>query len=222
MEKLKHTPRRQLRLAGTVKLAAESRFIESSSMRDHTQLSPAAERIVDVAEALIQRQGFNGFSYEDIAQSVGIRKPSVHHHFATKVELASVVTQRYVDRFLRDLEDIEHSVAAPADRLVAYAELFHATYQKNRQLCLCGMLAAESETLPESVREPLRVFFDLNLQWLAKAITWVRPDRSADAPGLALLLLSALEGSMLVARQHINTDAPQQVARVFLQQLLKT
>jgi TetR/AcrR family transcriptional repressor of nem operon len=191
-------------------------------MRDHNQLSPAAERIVDVAEALIQRQGFNGFSYEDIAQSVGIRKPSVHHHFATKVELASVVTQRYVDRFLQALQAIDRSHASAADRLLAYAELFHVTYQNNRQLCLCGMLAAESETLPESVREHLRVFFDLNLQWLSNTMTQARPDADVDAPGLALLLLSALEGSMLVARHHPDADAPQRVARVFLQQFLRT
>ncbi|MEI7784440.1 MAG: TetR/AcrR family transcriptional regulator [Betaproteobacteria bacterium] len=188
-------------------------------MRDYTQLSPAAERIVDVAEALIQRQGFNGFSYEDIARTVGIRKPSVHHHFATKADLATVVTQRYVQRFVSALANLDRSIGEPAKRLLAYAQLFQETYNNNRNLCLCGMLGAESETLPASVREPLRQFFEANLRWLAATLAQAWPHRSASAQALAMLLLSALEGAMIVGRSRPEADAPAQVAQAFLEQL---
>jgi TetR/AcrR family transcriptional repressor of nem operon len=192
---------------------------DEPTMRDYTQLSPAAERIVDVAEALIQRQGFNGFSYEDIAQTVGIRKPSVHHHFATKADLATVVTQRYVQRFSDALDSLDQQALSPRERLLSYARLFQDTYQHNRRLCLCGMLGAEQETLPESVRAHLQRFFDLNLQWLSASLAQAWPDRSAQAKHLALLLLSALEGSMVVGRHQTEDDAPMQVAQAFLNQL---
>ena len=188
-------------------------------MRDYSQLSPAAERIVDVAEALIQRQGFNGFSYEDIAQTVGIRKPSVHHHFATKADLATVVTHRYVQRFSHALGNLDRSIADPHKRLLAYAQLFQDTYNNNRDLCLCGMLGAESGTLPESVREQLSPFFQLNLSWLTQTLAEAWPARAEQAQSLAMLLLSALEGAMIVGRSRPEADAPAQVAQAFLEQL---
>ncbi|MDP2026901.1 TetR/AcrR family transcriptional regulator [Sulfuriferula sp.] len=36
---------------------------------------------------MVQRRGFNDFSYADIANEVGIRKASLHHHFPTKTDL---------------------------------------------------------------------------------------------------------------------------------------
>jgi len=185
-------------------------------MRDFNNLSPAAERIVDVAEDLIQRQGFNGFSYEDIAQAVGIRKPSVHHHFATKADLATVVTQRYVQRFSLALEALDRAGAEPRERLMAYAQLFQATYEQNRRMCLCGMLGAESETLPEPVRQELQRFFEINLAWLTVVLDKARAPEAPDASQLALLLLSALEGSMIVGRTPPVEAAPLQVTRAFL------
>lgn len=193
--------------------------VNPSTMRDYSQLSPAAERIVDVAESLIQRKGFNGFSYEDIAKTVGIRKPSVHHHFTTKADLATVVTKRYVGRFVSALENLDRSISEPRKRLLAYAQLFQETYNNNRDLCLCGMLGAESETLPASVREQLQQFFQANLNWLSATLAQAWPERADSAPSLAMLLLSALEGAMIVGRSRPEADAPAQVAQAFLEQL---
>ena len=46
-----------------------------------------AERILDVAERLVQQRGFNGFSYADIAAELGITKAGLHYHFASKADL---------------------------------------------------------------------------------------------------------------------------------------
>jgi TetR/AcrR family transcriptional repressor of nem operon len=188
-------------------------------MRDFQHLSPAAERILDVAETLIQRQGYNGFSYEDIAQAVGIRKPSVHHHFATKADLTTVVAQRYVERFTHSLESLERTQAKPHDRLVAYAQVFQEHYQDKR-LCLCGMLGAESETLPASVRAQLQAFYELNLRWLASTLVQGWPSHASQADQMALLLFSALEGSMIVGRTLSLADAPLNVVHAFLNPLM--
>ena len=58
------------------------------------ELSPSALRIVDAAQGLIQEVGYNGFSFEHISQAVGMRKASVHHHFASKADLGVAVVQR--------------------------------------------------------------------------------------------------------------------------------
>jgi TetR/AcrR family transcriptional repressor of nem operon len=81
------------------------------------------------------------------------------------------------------------------------------------------MLGAESETLPASVREQLKQFFEANLNWLKATLVQARPERAASAQALAMLLLSALEGAMIVGRSRPEADAPAQVAQAFLEQL---
>ncbi|MGH8365748.1 MAG: TetR/AcrR family transcriptional regulator, partial [Pseudomonas sp.] len=93
-------------------------------MKHFSEISPTAERVVDAAEGLVQQHGYNGFSYDDVAQLVGIKKPSIHHHFPKKGELVAVVAQRYTHRFREELLSIEGQHAKAPDRLTAYAALF--------------------------------------------------------------------------------------------------
>ena len=43
------------------------------------------EAILDVAQDLMQRRGFNAVSYHDVCEVVGILKASMFHHFLSKV-----------------------------------------------------------------------------------------------------------------------------------------
>ncbi len=173
-------------------------------MKHFSELTASAERIVDAGEALLQRLGYNGFSYEDVAQMVGIRKPSVHHHFASKTELGVVVAQRYTHRFRQSLLQIEGRHAQAPERLRAYADLFEATFSQGRRLCVCGMLGAESEALPSELSAEVKRFFEVNLSWLSEVIAAgqaagaLKPTPAADEA--AATLLATLEGAMLVGR----------------------
>ena len=57
-----------------------------------------SEKILDTAQSLVVAGGYNGFSYADISDAVGIRKASIHHHFPTKAELVQVLVDRYTQR----------------------------------------------------------------------------------------------------------------------------
>jgi TetR/AcrR family transcriptional repressor of nem operon len=48
--------------------------------------------LLDVAEELLLTRGYNGFSYNDIAEKVGIRKASIHYHFPSKSGLGEHTT----------------------------------------------------------------------------------------------------------------------------------
>ena len=120
-----------------------------------------ADRILDVAEALVQARGFNGFSYAHVAAQLGVTKASLHYHFASKAELGEALIERYAERFARALEAIDDARPDARDKLVAYAELYSGVLRRDR-MCLCGMLAAEYETLPEPMGNAIVRFFDDN------------------------------------------------------------
>ena len=50
------------------------------------------------------------------------------------------------------------------DKLAAYAALYSGVLDGGR-MCLCGMLAAEYETLPKPMGEAIVRFFDANHAW---------------------------------------------------------
>ncbi|WP_407713693.1 TetR/AcrR family transcriptional regulator [Comamonas testosteroni] len=189
-------------------------------MKNFAELSPAAERIVDAAEELVQHVGFNGFSYEDISLKVGIRKPSIHHHFQTKVELVVVMTQRYIHRFELQLGAIEQGQTSSIERLQAYANVFAKTFETDRRLCVCGMLGAEADALPDVIRAEIQRFFRLNAEWLERIIAKgqsageLRSEQPAS--NLGALWLGALEGSMLVGRGVSGLQGPTAVADTLL------
>ena len=155
------------------------------------------------AETIVRRVGYAGFSYADISKRVGIRKPSIHHHFPLKEDLGEALAEAYTDRFA---EALAHIVAASPDtlkRLDDYAGLYRAGLQAG-QGCLCGVLASELAGLPERVRACVRRFFELNAEWLATVIAegqaagTIRAD--VDARSQAAAVLAGLEGAMLVGR----------------------
>jgi TetR/AcrR family transcriptional repressor of nem operon len=193
-------------------------------MKHFSELTASAERIVDAGEALLQRVGYNGFSYEDVAQLVGIRKPSIHHHFPTKIELGVVVAQRYTHRFRQALLHIEGTQALAPERLQAYAQLFETTFAENRRLCVCGMLGAESASLPVEINAEVRRFFEINVGWLESVITQGQQAGSlkpgVSAPDWAETLVATLEGAMLVGRGLQSGRGPRQLMDVLLASLV--
>lgn len=171
--------------------------------QDRTTSDPGtSERILDVAERLVQTRGFNGFSYADIALELGITKPALHYHFANKAELGRALVERYTNRFAHALTGADEARSAAA-KLATYTDLYVDVLRRGR-MCLCGMLAAEFQTLPEIVQHAVLTFFDRTEVWLADVFELGRADRSlsfdGDSAQVARFVVSELEGAMLLAR----------------------
>lgn len=153
------------------------------------------------AEFLVRTRGYSGFSYADLAESVSIRKASVHHHFPTKQDLGVTLVKEYLDRFQGDLDQIYAKEMDAKSKLTAYSGLF-ANSLREGMLPLCAALSAESSVLPESMKPLVSNFFEIHLAWLRRVINdgisagELRADKSTDRS--ALLLLSTLEGGCLI------------------------
>jgi TetR/AcrR family transcriptional repressor of nem operon len=164
-----------------------------------------ATRILDSAERLVQHRGFNGFSYADVAAELGITKASLHYHFASKAELGHALVERYGARFAAALEAIDAEGADAPTKLVAYSRIY-ADVLRRKRMCLCGMLAADYDTLPEPMRDAVVRFFDDNETWLAGVFQQGNADGSLHVDGsaseAARTLVGGLEGAMLVARPY--------------------
>jgi TetR/AcrR family transcriptional repressor of nem operon len=179
-----------------------------------------AQRILDIAERLVQIRGFNNFSYGDVASELGITTASLHYHYPGKAELGQALIARYAERFSRALHRIDHDLPDARAKLEAYAGLY-ADVLRGKRMCMCGILAAEYNTLPKSMRDAVIRFFDENQKWLAGVLAQGQADQTLTLTGapdaIAQSILSTLEGAMLVARPYgdltrFNTTAQQLLA----------
>jgi TetR/AcrR family transcriptional repressor of nem operon len=164
-----------------------------------------SQRILDVAERLVQTRGFNGFSYADIAEALEVTKASLHYHFPSKGDLGKRLIERYEAGFLAALKRIDSAGAGARDKLKRYIRIYADVLRDNR-MCLCGMLASDYATLPKPMKEEVNHFFDANERWLAAVLDAGRKAGNLEFKGsaveLARAMVGSLEGAMMLARSY--------------------
>lgn len=154
-----------------------------------------------VAESLMRTKGYAAFSYADLAETVGIKKASIHHHFPTKEDLGMAIVEAYIAKVRGEFERIELDHEDAIERLEAFFWLFHASSQGGL-LPLCGALAAEMVSLPSGLQKLTQRFFDMQLKWLTKVlkkgVAAGEISSSLDTKKKAFQLLSMLEGASFI------------------------
>lgn len=152
--------------------------------------------LLDSAERFLKKRGYSGFSFRDLAKEVNITTASIHYHFPTKAKLGECLVKRHTCRFMSALGD--SAKFASAQQLRRYVRLFRNEIVQGR-MCLCGVIAAEVDSIPVEIISEVRSFFRQNELWLAQVL--VADGLSAKESALkAKLLIAVLEGGMLLAR----------------------
>jgi TetR/AcrR family transcriptional regulator, cholesterol catabolism regulator len=180
-------------------------------------MSQRREELTRIAARLFAERGYQGTSLADLADSLGVQKPSLYHHIASKEDLLWAVAREGADAFHAALDAVPVS-APPADRIrlalrahlaVVARQLDVATVFVREWRYLGGerreAFVAERRRYEQRVRDLFRdgveasaLRTDLDLQTAALlflsaanwAYTWLQPDADTDA--LADRLYAAL------------------------------
>ncbi|WP_342237220.1 TetR/AcrR family transcriptional regulator [Inquilinus sp. OTU3971] len=166
-----------------------------------------ADDILACARSLIVAGGYNGFSYADIAEVVGIRKPSIHHHFPSKADLVRTLVSRYREDAEAGLAQIESHVTDPAEQLRAYLGFWETCItDASLSFCVCALLATELPMLPEAVAVEVKAHFRFLSAWLTSVLErGMRQGRLqlASAPRVeAEAFMATVHGAMVSARAY--------------------
>ena len=118
-------------------------------------------------------------------------------------DLGVALIVRYTSRFEDALHAVETRTTDAPERLRAYADLY-LDVLNNKRMCLCGMMAAEHETLPEPMQEAVVEFFSRNQMWLSRVLKEGKAKGTISfhesANKTARTIIGTLEGAMLLAR----------------------
>jgi len=169
-----------------------------------------ADRILDAANALLIDRGYSAFSYADIAETVKIRKPSIHHHFPTKAGLIVAVLRRHRARISEGMRMLDDQFANPLERIKNYFRFWEECIEdRTLSFCIGALLGAEMPSLPEEVQAEVRLHFSMLTEWFERTLKAGSKARAIHLEGTVAMeaqrLIAVLHGAMLSARATCNS-----------------
>lgn len=162
------------------------------------------ERILEAAQELFHRQGFQATSFSDIAREAGVPRGNFYYHFRTKDEILRAVIGRWRERVAQVLAAVERSGGDPLQRIRRMLRVPLEDPEANmRYGCPLGSLVYElrkADHDPAVWREAVGLF-DLLVDWLAARLGELgfAPEEARDR---ALRMLARLQGAILLASAY--------------------
>lgn len=181
-------------------------FLDTSKTNGHIEAMPQVSvknKLVESAEEVFRRQGFNGASVQDITKAAGVPKGSFYNHFESKQALAVEIVHRYA----RGTDYSALHGDGPALRRLR--DHFLTQIERTRGTgvefgCLLGTFASESTTAGDQVRTTVREILD---DWTDAVAATITEGQTAGeitsaraARTLAAFLIDAIEGAALRAK----------------------
>jgi TetR/AcrR family transcriptional repressor of nem operon len=151
------------------------------------------DQIVEAADRLFYRRGYEHTSFADIAAVVQISRGNFYHHFESKDEILDAVIEARLADTRRMLARWESEGERPADPIRSFIHLLLVNGADiQRYGCPVGTLCTELAKLNHRSREEANRLFELFRTWLRRQFTLL--GREADADMLAMHLLARSQG----------------------------
>jgi AcrR family transcriptional regulator len=154
-------------------------------------------RLLEAAEKVTYRYGFENASLADIASEARVPLGNIYYYFKTKDEIGDAIVEHRVTRFRKMLQALDKA-DSPKERLCGFVQL----KIKNREGlayggCPVGTLCSELQKYGGPAAKKSRVLFVTALDWMEAQFKTI--GKGADSRGLAVHLLSATQGVSVLA-----------------------
>ena len=156
------------------------------------------DHIVEAADQLFYRNGFEHTSFSDIAGAVRISRGNFYYHFKSKDEILDAVIELRLANTQVMLDQWEAEGKEPADRIRCFMHMMIANRDYIKHYgCPVGSLCTELAKLNHASQAEANKLFTLFRAWLRKQFAQL--GRKADADALAMHLLARSQGVAVLA-----------------------
>lgn len=173
-------------------------------MMPMVKIENSKRTILNLAEALLQDKGFNGFSYAHIATELGVKNAAIHYHFPTKEDLSIAVIQRYRERFKLWINNARIKDLAFEQKLDWFFSIYTDMRADQGKVCLVGSLEAEFNSIPAGLQTEVGALHKELLKWLETTLSEGREagvfQFTGEPANKAALILSSIQGALQMAR----------------------
>ena len=153
--------------------------------------------ILGHAEELMRRVGYKAFSYQDLADRLGVSKPAIHHHFATKDTLGLALIQLYDAHFSSLVGQVEAEGRSAGEQVFAFLWLDGGP-TTGCDICPLGALQMHFETFSSAMQRATIELSQRMHGWLAEKLSEARTEGEVQSWGTpeqqAVFLMASTQG----------------------------
>ncbi len=148
------------------------------------------------ASRMLLAKGLNGFSLQELAEKLHIKKASLFHHYPSKSALAVELYRFYQSSFLEWVKIHEHE---PAERqLLRYAEKLTSWICDKKRVCPVGALSLEWDLVAKELQDEILQLHELHKTWLEQVFKKI--DLRIPKSDAIMGTMSLIQGSIQLAR----------------------
>jgi TetR/AcrR family transcriptional repressor of nem operon len=176
--------------------------------------STTRDHIVEAADQLFYRQGYEHTSFADIADAVRISRGNFYYHFKSKDEILDAVIAARLANTQAVLARWEIEGETPVDRIRSFINILIANRLDIKRFgCPIGTLTTELAKLSHPSQDEANRLFTLFRTWLRRQFALL--GRKTDADALAMHLLARSQGvATLAAAFHDEKFIRQEVRQM--------
>lgn len=150
------------------------------------------QRIIQAADELFYRRGYNQTSFQDISESTGIPRGNFYYYFRTKDEILDAVVDARVAELSIMLKQCDVDSDDPRQRLLCFTNMLQYNMDDVLQAgCPIGTLSSELAKDDPALHHKSQQAFGLLRDWLEKQFDDLG---FTNADDLAMDLLAKMQG----------------------------
>jgi TetR/AcrR family transcriptional repressor of nem operon len=184
------------------------------------------ERLLDAAKKLVMAKGFAGTSIDDVLSQTGLTKGAFFHHFKGKADLARELVKRYAVNDLKMFQEFDRQSREasedPLEQVVEFLKIFE-TYISNSEDpapgCMYAVYTYESRQFDPDVldfiSDTLRQWTSIYVRKFQEVMDKYPPALPVSPRQLAEMIVSVIEGGLVLQRAHGDTDTTRRQSEQF-------
>lgn len=152
--------------------------------------------ILHQASKMLLIKGFHGFSLQELADSLSIKKSSLYHHYSSKNQLGIELYRFYQQAFLDWTQTCKNST--PEKAILKYCDKLIAWICEKNRVCPLSALSLEWMIIDEGLQEEVIKLHQLHYDWIHSL--YKKMEINISAKEATSITLSLLQGSIQLGR----------------------
>jgi len=166
-----------------------------------TKSERTRQRIIDAANQLFYRKGYNRTSFSDVVEAAQVPRGNIYYYFKSKDEILRAVIRTRLETINNMLAEWDRTIPEPLDRLQRFVRIMYdSTPALLRSGCPMGSLNIELRKDQPELQAEAKQLFDLFQRWLANQFADLGyPEEARD---LSLRLMARGQGLIVIAQVY--------------------
>lgn len=128
------------------------------------------QQILYYARLFLQSRGYNGFSYRDISQKLGIKNAAIHNYYPKKEDLVAALLEDSRKEIAANFSKTVESGGSAREQLQSYFDYTLKDFDEGRCICPPGSVIIYHEELPEKVQKQNLLLLDEITSWFSRVL----------------------------------------------------